>query len=240
MIIFLKNLTRPFRSYLRLKNKYTRLFYGKYFGLNNLDQVLETYLPQKNGFFVELGANDGITQSNTKYFELFKGWKGVLIEPYPPNAKKCLKYRKSSTQVFQAACVSSDYAEETVKLLYSNLMTIELGRNGDITDPIAHALDGKQFLQNNEYVHEFDAPAITLTQILLEAKAPQLIDLLSLDVEGNELQVLGGLDFEVFKFKYICVETRTQGLISHFLELRNYEFLAELSGHDYLYKLKDK
>jgi hypothetical protein len=119
-------------------------------------------------------------------------------------------------------------------------MTIELGRNGDITDPIAHALDGNQFLQNNEYVHEFDAPAITLTQILLEAKAPQLIDLLSLDVEGNELQVLGGLDFEVFKFKYICVETRTQGLISHFLELRNYEFLAELSGHDYLYKLKDK
>jgi len=45
----------------------------RYFGLNNLDQKIEKYLDFDNGFFVELGANNGIEQSNTLYFELFRG-----------------------------------------------------------------------------------------------------------------------------------------------------------------------
>ena len=53
----------------------------KIFGLNNLDLKLEKYLNYNNGFFIELGANDGISQSNTYYFEKNKNWNGVLIEP---------------------------------------------------------------------------------------------------------------------------------------------------------------
>ena len=58
--------------------------------LNDIDHKLEEYLPYKNGFFIEVGANDGFAQSNTYYFEKLRGWKGVLIEPIPDLYAKCL------------------------------------------------------------------------------------------------------------------------------------------------------
>ena len=48
-----------------------------------MDRCLEQYLPYKNGFFIEVGANDGFAQSNTYYFERFLKWRGILIEPIP-------------------------------------------------------------------------------------------------------------------------------------------------------------
>ena len=43
--------------------------FRKYYALNGLDKKLEKYLNYNNGFFIELGANDGITQSNTYFYE---------------------------------------------------------------------------------------------------------------------------------------------------------------------------
>ena len=56
---------------------------------------------------------------------------------------------------------------------------------------------------------QYGAVAHTLTSLLDEVKAPHNIDLLSLDVEGNELAVLKGLDFNRYKLKWILVEVRT-------------------------------
>ena len=56
----------------------------KYAALNQLDKQLECHLdPQQAGYFVELGANDGLMQSNTWFLEKRFGWRGVLIEPQP-------------------------------------------------------------------------------------------------------------------------------------------------------------
>lgn len=60
---------------------------------------LEKYLDFNNGYFVELGANDGVNQSNTLYFESFRGWHGVLIEPYLPNFNRLVRNRSSTNFV---------------------------------------------------------------------------------------------------------------------------------------------
>ena len=60
-------------SFFRNKSK------GVYFSLNSLDKQLEKYVDYDNGFYVELGANDGVNQSNTLYFEMKRNWKGVLV-----------------------------------------------------------------------------------------------------------------------------------------------------------------
>jgi len=55
----------------------------RYFGLNNLDEKLEKYLNFDNGYFVELGANNGVHQSNTLYFEKYRGWRGGIDRANP-------------------------------------------------------------------------------------------------------------------------------------------------------------
>ena len=226
--------------YARHKIPFIARLFSKYYGLNNLDEKLEKYLNWKNGYFVELGANDGLSQSNTKYFELFRNWSGVLVEPYPENFQKCKKNRSRNSKVFNFACVGFDFKQKRVRLAYSNLMTVSLDGRSDIDDKWAHAHEGNPFLNAGEVVHEFSIDAITLNEILITADSPKEIDLLSLDVEGAELEVLSGIDHELFRFKYICLESRDLQAVNEFLLVHGYEFVESLSKHDYLFKNVEK
>ena len=226
--------------YARHKIPFIARLFSKYYGLNNLDEKLEKYLNWKNGYFVELGANDGLSQSNTKYFELFRNWSGVLVEPYPENFQKCKKNRSRNSKVFNFACVGFDFKQKRVRLAYSNLMTVSLDGRSDIDDKWAHAHEGNPFLNAGEVVHEFSIDAITLNEILITADSPKEIDLLSLDVEGAELEVLSGIDHELFRFKYICLESRDLQAVNEFLLVHGYEFVESLSIHDYLFKNVEK
>jgi FkbM family methyltransferase len=207
-----------------------------FFGLDDLDKKLSVYLNYPEGYFVELGANDGHSQSNTKHFELFKGWRGVLIEPFPDNYVRCRRNRSSRTHVINAACVAFDFEEPTIRLLYSNLMTIALGGESEIENRSGHAQVGAQFLGEDENIFEFQAPTRTLNSILREAKSPNLIDLLSLDVEGSELEVLKGLDHSEYRFKFILIEIRNFETMNRYLVSRGYQMVEKMTTHDYLYK----
>ena len=230
-ILFLKELTPPFlwKIFKKLKKK------QKYFGLYNLDIKLEKYLNYNNGYFIELGANNGVEQSNTFYFEKEKNWTGILIEPILHKYLDCKKNRSKNNKFFCAACVSFDFKENFVKLLYSNLMTIPTNLESDITEKFEHANYSNTIRKNKEEVVEFYSKAKTLNSLLIEAKSPNLIDLLSIDVEGSEVEILKGIDFNEFKFKYILIETRNIEKISQFLNKQEYKLIEKLSYHDYLF-----
>jgi FkbM family methyltransferase len=229
-------LFRNLRSYAKYRNRVTGQIWGKYFSLNSIDKKLEKFLPEKNLYFVELGANDGVSQSNTKYFEMYKKWHGILIEPYEPNYRKCRRNRSSRSHVVHAACVSSNFLAPTIKLMYSNLMTIALEGLNDIGNREAHAESGRKFYIQNADEKEFLAPARTLNSILQACQAPKKIDFLSLDVEGGEIEVLKGLDLNEFQFRYICVETRSFDTIREILFENGYSLVEKLTNHDYLFE----
>jgi FkbM family methyltransferase len=217
------------------KRVWIRLLRGKYHSLNELDRKLEKYVDYDNGYFVELGANDGVTQSNSLYFEKHRRWRGLLVEPTPHNFLKCRKNRASRSRVFCAACVSFEFDQEFVRIAYSNLMSAPVNLESDITDPVAHAKLGERFLRDQEMVFEFGAVARTLNALLLTASAPALMDFLSLDVEGAELEVLKGIDHERFRFKYLLIECRDFARLNRYLEGHGYAFVEKLSGQDYLF-----
>jgi FkbM family methyltransferase len=219
----------------KIKALVKRVLRGKYSSLNQLDRKLEKYVDHDGGYFVELGANDGVTQSNSLYFERHRNWRGLLVEPAPHNFLKCRQSRSSENSIYCAACVSFNYDQAFVRIAYSNLMSTPVGLDSDIQDPHAHAQLGEQFLGQSETVFEFGAVARTLNSLLLDAKAPKLIDFLSLDVEGAELEVLKGLDHETFRCKYILVECRDFARLSAYLALHRYRFVEPLSSHDYLF-----
>jgi FkbM family methyltransferase len=204
-------------------------------GLHGLDRKLAAYLDYDGGYFVELGANDGVDQSNTLYFERERGWRGVLIEPILHNFLKCQGNRATNNAFFCAACVSDEYAEPYVRLTYSNLMTTPHGVDSDIGDPAAHARSGAAYLQSGEKPVEVMAVARTLSSLLDEAGAPAEMDLLSLDVEGGELEVLKGLDHRSHRFRYMLVECRDPQRLANYLADAGYVLIDKISQHDYLY-----
>lgn len=207
----------------------------EYFGLDGLDQRLESYLNYDNGFFVELGANDGVRQSNTLYFEKYRGWSGVLIEPIPHRYMECLENRGEKNTIFCNACVPFDYDQKYVDMLFIDLMSVSENLSLDIGDVEEHVRRGESFLQRTERTVRFGAVAATLNHLLHGAGAPKTIDLLSLDVEGAELDVLRGIDLEVYEFNYMLIESRAPTPLVSFLNQHNYEVVDMLSKHDYLF-----
>lgn len=207
----------------------------KYWGLNSLDEQIEEYLDFDSGYFVELGANDGRLSSNTLYYEQCRNWRGILIEPAPNLFLQCRENRSTKNHIVCAACVSFGYKEEFVKILYSNSMSVSLNVETDIGDPAAHAEMGRQFLKQGETIFSFGATARPLNSILIEANAPSLIDFLSLDVEGSELDVLKGVNHDAFKFRYMLIECRDIARLEDYLAPLSYCLTKKFNEHDYLF-----
>jgi FkbM family methyltransferase len=223
--------------YLKLKKIF--LLLRKYHSLSRLDIKMLKYINYNNGYFIELGANDGISQSNTFFFERYKNWKGLLIEPIPSKYLECKKNRSIKNFIFNNACVSFGYRKKFVKMIYSNLMTTSLNLENDI-NPSKHIRLSRKFLKNNEKTFHFSAKAITLNKLLKKSGAPKVIDFMSIDVEGSEIEVLKGIDFFTYNFKYILVESRNIKKINTFFLNKNYILKKKLSHHDYLYTYEEK
>ena len=209
-------------------------------GNNNFDEKLKKYLNYESGYFIELGANDGLRQSNTYYLEKKLKWSGILIEPALHNYISLISNRSKNNKFFCAACVSVDFTEKFVHLIYADLMTLPKVPNSDILDIDKH-LESREFLKiENESFVEFGAIAKTLTQILEQSNAPKLIDFLSLDVEGGEIEVLNGVDFTKYNFKFILIESRNFENTNNFLSSRKYNLIEEFSKQDLLFEFDPK
>ncbi|MEA2462112.1 MAG: hypothetical protein QOH90_2289 [Actinomycetota bacterium] len=169
--------------------------------LHDLDRAIEARLEHRSpGFFVEAGAFDGYTQSNTYYLERALGWRGLLVEPVPILARAARRERPAST-VVNCGLVPSDYPAQEIQLRYGGTMTVVASAPG--AGEWAQAAQANMALDEPE--HEFAVPARTLSSLLDEIRAPE-VDLLSLDVEGYEAEVLGGLDLERHVPRMIIVE----------------------------------
>lgn len=205
------------------------------FGLDGLDRKLLKYINFRSGVFVEAGANDGMSQSNTAYFERYLGWRGLLVEPLPDLASKCRKNRPDSI-VEQCALVASGDARTTVEMTYCNLMSLVDGAWGSSQADLAHIERGQKYLRVGDVVRNASVPAANLS-MLLERHGFNRVDLLSLDVEGYESQALLGLDLCKIAPKWILVEANHPEAVEAALRGR-YGLIAELSHHDRLYCLK--
>ena len=182
--------------------------------LFDIDRKLEKYLDYNNGFFIEVGANDGYNQSNTYYLEKFKNWTGILVEGIPSLYQRCIQERRNAS-VFNCALVANNLTESFVTMRYSNLMSLVEGalKNKEAEDD--HIIKGSK-IQKGIIPYEIQVPARTLTSILEESHVRE-IDFFSLDVEGYELNVLKGLDLDKYRPKYMLIEARYKEEIENYI-----------------------
>ena len=201
------------------------------YALNQLDLKLLPYLGERPRIFIEAGGNDGISQSNTLYFERHHQWRGILVEGIPDLAEKCLANRPRAW-VENCALVPFDFNQSTVSMTYCNLMSVVDGAMKTAEEEAKHIAIGEQVQQLERY--QIDVRTKTLSSVI-EAYGLPRVDLLSLDVEGYELQVLQGLDLERHGPVWMLIEARYRDEIDAFVG-DYYEVVDVLSYHDVLYR----
>ena len=181
-----------------------------------LEEKLDTLFQQKTGgFFIELGANDGLTQSNTAFFEFERNWTGLLIEPSINGFQSCQINRPKSICLHNA-CVSNDYHSDTIL--------------GDFDGNLMSSVDGKRLDRDNKVV----VTAKTLEKCLDETGIHQQIDFLSLDTEGYELHILKGLNLSKYRPTYMLIEIYNYAYdsIVEFLKHHHYTMVENFTNYN--------
>ena len=233
----MKKVLRKFfpNSILHFYRKYLKKFHGN----ELLDKKMLKYINYKNGFYIEMGAHDGLINSNTYYFEKKLNWKGILVEP--SNYFYDLKNNRSKKNTFyKTLCIPFNFKK---KISLEEVGPYSMAREL-ISDKFLKRQKLKiKSIKNNYSKKKLSFPALkTLNELLKKSKAPKLIDFFSLDVEGSELSVLKGVNFNQFNFKYLLIEItdvdkgKYVKKISTFLKKKNYILRANFTSYDYLFK----
>ncbi len=202
--------------------------------LNELDRKLKKYLDFDNGFFIEAGGNDGLSQSNSYWFERFRGWRGILVEAVPDQAQLCRKNRPRADVI--GAALVANAGTRSVRIKAARLMAFIPGTR-PTADEDAHLRAAIEVQQLNA-VPEIEVPALTLASIL-EARGNPRVDFFSLDVEGYEIPVLQGMDPDRNRPGLILVETKDLDGVLTALK-GHYKPIDQLSHHDYLLQAQDR
>jgi FkbM family methyltransferase len=151
--------------------------------------VLKYYNFKTDGFFIEIGAYDGVELSNTLALEQL-GWKGICVEPLPHLQESLQKNR--TCQIFNCAISSSNGHKEFVV--------------ADVLSGFSDTLDTLRVSKERGTCKTITVETMTFDDLLAKANAPEFIDFLSLDTEGSEFDILQSLDHSKYKFGFITVE----------------------------------
>jgi len=144
--------------------------------------IFDKYINYRNGFFIELGAMDGVIYSNSLFFENELNWTGVLIEP--TNQFNDLVKNRPNCYNFNFA-ISDKIGE---------IEFIGNGALGGITETMqdTHRIGWR--LDNEYDVIKVKASPISNLISNLDIKR---VDIFSIDVEGGELEVLNTFDWNI-------------------------------------------
>jgi FkbM family methyltransferase len=179
---------------------------------------------KRNGFYLEMGALNGIHLSNTYSFNKCLGWKGLLIEANPQTASQCKQNRPDDTVISGAVCNEID---------------------GHLTfDFVANSGDSRGETSEEEHEGGVKVPCSPLSHTFKKNNIDK-IDFWSLDVEGSELIVLQTVDFDAVDISIImvecddemCDETRsTKGqAVDDLLTAAGYKVMARTGASFYSY-----
>ncbi|MDR2134992.1 MAG: FkbM family methyltransferase [Treponema sp.] len=175
---------------------------------------------KETGFFLDIGAHDGITYSNSYVFERL-GWQGACVEPLPGVFEQLRRNRRCDC--YQVALAGSgDPAAAFIHAAgVDTLSGLESEMAGGHTDWIRREGGRPERIR---------VKAVTFSELMANYPGRRAIDFLSLDVEGAEMAVLKTVDFEAYEIGLVAAECVEKGgaEMRAFMAGKGYGVLADL------------
>lgn len=162
--------------------------------ISALNYIYNKYFSNiKSGFFVEVGAYDGMSWSNT-FFLAGAGWQGIYIEPVQEQAEKCRNNHKDNNVIVEQCAIGSSSSLKEI-FVSDALSTI------DPRTKKAHDVIFGSSVENKQPV-----VIVTLDSILKKHNVRNNFELLVVDTEGYEREVFNGFSLIEYRPKMIIVE----------------------------------
>lgn len=170
---------------------------------------------KREGFFVEFGATDGVTLSNTLSLERQLGWRGILAEP-----GRCWRevLRRNRRAILDERCV---WGETGSRVLFNETPEGAFSTVDAYSSRDSHA-------ERRRGGSRYEVETVSLNDLLACYDAPNELDYLSVDTEGSELPILRAFDFERYRVDVLTIEhnySPERGALESFIEGKGFVLL---------------
>lgn len=173
----------------------------EYYSQLGQDKFIDDYLSHKeNGVYVDIGAHNGESCSNTLFFERFRNWTGICIEPGPNEYEHLNRIR---TSININACISDYDGESEFTYIegYANMLSgLSESYNQSHKNRISREID-----IYGGTLNQLKIPVFKL-QTILDKYEIFNIDYCSIDTEGSEFNILRSIDFNKTNIKIFSIE----------------------------------
>lgn len=181
--------------------------------------VLDFFDFKQNGTFIDIGASDGVSLSNTYLLEKYYNWNGILIEPNPYWHKPLTKNRTSPI------CTQAIFSKSGLELTFINHFLPELSKINNLSKKKLTSL-------SREISNLILVNTISLNDIFQTFDLPHQIDYLSIDIEGLEFEVLKTFDFEKYDIRVLTCEHNNNFSKKKIISLLTSKGYTEVHKHE--------
>lgn len=182
---------------------------------------------RRGGVFVDLGAYDGATWSNSLFFEREMGWGGLCVEASPARHADYLRNGRTTP------CANVAVGDRDGEAAFFEVVDGLTMMNGlvDLLNPGQQAFVESRSAATNVIT----VPLRRLDGLLVE-HGIRHIDFLTIDVEGAEKSILQSLDADAFTIDVMCLESqRPDPELRALLDGRGYDFICRFEGGDEIF-----
>lgn len=204
-----------------------RMYYSQY----GEEEILNSFFDKtRDGFVVEVGAADGLLNSNSRYLIESLGWRGILVEPHPTYFNLLEQLYSDNNKVKLINSAAHSIKGEMSFFLYGHDHRAQVSTLSEDFKKRVCDVHGDKYLEE----------AITVSVLTLEDILPsEDINFLSIDCEGVDMEVLKSNNWETKRPQLICVEHSMPKVeLDSYMKEINYELLSRTQGNSFYHRSK--